>query len=361
MALSEQQAQQSDALAERLLNAGLGMVDILSVYIGERLRLYRALADNGPATSVELAARTGANERYVREWLEQQAATGILESTGQADERRFSLSAGHADALINRDSLNYMTPLACLLTACAKTTPALLQAYRSGDGVSWDAYGADMREGQGEINRPAFLQLLPNEWLPAIPDVHARLQADPPARVADIACGVGWSSIGIALGYPNVWIDGFDLDRAAIDMAKRHATEAGVADRVEFAVRDAGDPQLAGQYDLVTIFEALHDMSQPVQALRAARSLLADGGSILIADERVAEDFTAPGDDIERLMYGWSILACLANGLADAPSVGTGTVMRPSTLRAYAAEAGLSNVEILPIEHLFFRFYRLRP
>jgi 2-polyprenyl-3-methyl-5-hydroxy-6-metoxy-1,4-benzoquinol methylase len=179
--------------------------------------------------------------------------------------------------------------------------------------------------------------------------------------VADIACGVGWSSVGIAQGYPKLTVDGFDLDAAAIDMAKRHADEAGVSDRVDFAVRDASDPRLAGQYDLVTIFEALHDMSQPVQALRAARGLLAEGGSILVADERVAEDFAAPGDDIERLMYGWSILLCLANGLAETPSVGTGTVMRPSKLRAYAAEAGLSNVEVLPIDHLFFRFYRLRP
>jgi 2-polyprenyl-3-methyl-5-hydroxy-6-metoxy-1,4-benzoquinol methylase len=356
--LSDQDSRQSEAFAERLLNASLGMVDMLSIYIGARLGLYRSLADDGPATSEDLASRVGANERYMREWLEQQAVSGILDLTAGG---RFSLSPGHADVLTNRDSLNYMVPLALLLTACARSTPSLLDAYRNGGGVSWDDYGPDMREGQGEINRPAFLQLLPSEWLPTIPDIHARLHADPPARVADIACGVGWSSVGIAQGYPKLTVDGFDLDAAAIDMAKRHADEAGVSDRVDFAVRDASDPRLAGQYDLVTIFEALHDMSQPVQALRAARGLLAEGGSILVADERVAEDFAAPGDDIERLMYGWSILLCLANGLAETPSVGTGTVMRPSKLRAYAAEAGLSNVEVLPIDHLFFRFYRLRP
>lgn len=361
MAFSEKDSKQSDALAERLLNAGLGMMDMLSMYLGDRLGFYRALAAHGPATPAELAGRTGWHERYVREWLEQQAVTGILETTRQGEARRYSLPNGHEDVLLNRDSLNYMAPLALMLTACAKATPGLLDAYRKGGGLPWDEYGNDMREGQGEINRPAFLHLLPNEWLPAIPGVHARLQGEPPARIADIACGVGWSSIGMALGYPRVHVDGLDLDGPAIETAQRNAEEAGVADRVTFAARDAGDPQLRGTYDLVTIFEALHDMSQPVAILRAARGLLSGGGSVLVADERVAEEFTARGDEVERLMYGWSILACLANGMADTPSVGTGTVMRASTLRAYAEEAGLPNIEVLPIEHLFFRFYRLRP
>lgn len=360
-ALSEQEAARSDALAERLLNAGLGMFDLLAVYIGERLGLYRALADGGPATAAELAARCGCHERYVREWLEQQAVTGVLDvSAGDASSRRYALPAGHADALLDVESLNYMTPLARMITSTGKTLDPLLDAYRNGGGVSWDAYGADMREGQGAINRPAFLRLLPDEWLPAIADLHARLQADPPARVADVGCGVGWSSIGIAKGYPRARVDGFDLDAAAIAMAQEHAREAGVDARVNFAVRDAGDPSLRGQYDLVTIFEALHDMSRPVEALRVARGLLSGGGSALIVDERVGEEFSAPGDEIERLMYGWSIMACLANGMAEQPSAGTGTVMRPSTLQRYAEEAGFGSVEVLPIEHIFFRFYRLR-
>jgi 2-polyprenyl-3-methyl-5-hydroxy-6-metoxy-1,4-benzoquinol methylase len=126
-------------------------------------------------------------------------------------------------------------------------------------------------------------------------------------------------------------------------------------------VRDAADPALAGRFDLVTIFEALHDMSHPIEALRAAHGLLAPGGSVVVADERVAETFTAPGDDVERMMYGWSVLTCLPGGRTAAGSAATGTVMRPSTLRAYAEAAAFISVDILPIEHDFFRFYRLWP
>ena len=130
---------------------------------------------------------------------------------------------------------------------------------------------------------------------------------------------------------------------------------------VQFQVRDASDPELAGQYDLVTAFEALHDMNNPVGALRTMRRLVKPDGVVLIVDERVGDMFTAAGNDVEWMMYGWSILHCLPVGMTDHNAAGTGTVMRADTLRKYASEAGFSNVEILPIENFFFRFYRLTP
>jgi hypothetical protein len=126
-------------------------------------------------------------------------------------------------------------------------------------------------------------------------------------------------------------------------------------------LHDASDADLGGSYELITIFEALHDMNHPVEALRAARASLADGGSVLVADERVAERFAPPGDEIERLNYGFSILHCLPVGLLDADSAGTGTVIRPDTVRSYAEQAGFARAEVLPIEHDFWRFYRLLP
>jgi 2-polyprenyl-3-methyl-5-hydroxy-6-metoxy-1,4-benzoquinol methylase len=204
-----------------------------------------------------------------------------------------------------------------------------------------------------------FINLLGTEWLPAIPDVHERLQSGMPARVADVGCGTGWSSIAIARAYPNVQVDGFDLDETSIAIARENAVAAGVADRVTFAVRDAADPQLAGRYDLVTAFETVHDMARPAEALRAMRALAREGGAVIIADERVGETFSAPGDEIERLNYGFSVLHCLPASLAETPSAGIGTVMRPPTLRRLAAEAGFREVEILPIENDFWRFYRL--
>ncbi|MGH3051418.1 MAG: class I SAM-dependent methyltransferase [Gaiellaceae bacterium] len=182
--------------------------------------------------------------------------------------------------------------------------------------------------------------MLGNEWLASIEDVHHRLQADPPARVADIACGAGWSSIAIARAYPKAHVDGYDVDDASIAIARANAAEVGLEDRVNFQVRDAGDPALAGRYDLVTVFEAVHDMPRPVEVLGAMRRLAGEGGTVLVLDEKVADEFGAPGDDVERLMYTYSVLCCLPVGLSEQPSAATGTVMRTSTLRRYAREAG---------------------
>jgi 2-polyprenyl-3-methyl-5-hydroxy-6-metoxy-1,4-benzoquinol methylase len=352
-----------DAFAERLLGATLGMMDTLSVYIGGRLGFYDALA-NTAMTPQELARASGCAERYVQEWLEQQAATGILEvaeAAAVAHERRYALPAEHCEVLVDRDSLNYLAPLAQLVVGAASPLPALLDAYRSGGGVPYAGYGADLRVGQADINRATFLQLLPSEWLPAMADVDARLKAQPPARVADIGSGAGWSSIGIARGYPLVRVDGFDLDRASVDLANANVKGSGVEDRVTFALRDAGDAALSGSYDLVCVFEAVHDMSDPVAALRTMRRLMAPGAAALVVDERVAEEFTAPGDEVERIMYGWSILHCLPAGMAEQPSAATGTVMRPGRLRQYAQDAGFQDVKALPVDNLFFRLYRLIP
>jgi len=354
---------QRDALAERLFGAALGAYELMTVHLGDRLGYYRALAERGESTSGELAEATGTEERYAREWLEQQAVAGILEVDDAAagpGERRYRLPAGHAEVLIDRDSLAHVTPMARLGMSFAQTLPAVEEAFRTGGGVSWDAFGHLGRDAQGDANRPVFANLLGGEWLPAIADVHERLLADPPARVADVACGAGWSSIAMARAYPNVHVDGYDLDEASIELARANAAETEVADRVTFHVRDAGDPELAGSYQLVTVFEALHDMSQPVEALRALRGLVADDGAVIVMDERVADTFTAPGDEVERLMYTYSVLCCLPVGLADTPSAGTGTVMRAATMRRYASEAGFADVEVLPIEHEVFRFYRLR-
>jgi SAM-dependent methyltransferase len=347
-----------DALVERLFGATLGAMDVLSVYLGVRLGLYRALADRGASSSEELAATAGLNERYVREWLEQQATTGILDVD---DERRYTLPPGHDEALLDETSLNYAAPFGKLLVACVRPIDAVLAAYRTGEGVPYADYGADLHEGQAEFTRPIFEHLLGSEWFPAIPDVHERLQADPPARVADVACGQGFSTMSIARAYPKALVDGIDLDEASIAAAQGNVAGSDVEDRVTFHNRDAADPRLQGQYDLVYIHEALHDMSYPVDVLRACRGLLAEGGSVVVGDERVPDTFTASGDDVERLYYGFSIVHCLPVGMVGEGAVGTGTVMRSDTVRRYAEEAGFGGFEILPIENDFYRFYRLTP
>jgi 2-polyprenyl-3-methyl-5-hydroxy-6-metoxy-1,4-benzoquinol methylase len=355
--------EQKDAFAGRLLSSLTGAFDIFSIYLGDRLGYYDALTA-GPMTSAQLAARTSTHERYAREWLEQQATAGILtvdDPAAAPGARRFALPPGHAEVLTDRDSLDYMAPIARLFAGAVSPLARVLQAYRTGAGVPYADYGPDLIEGQGAINRAAFLQQLGSEWLPAMPDVHARLQARPPARVADVGCGVGWSSIGVALAYPNARVDGFDLDASSIELARANARDAGVDGRVAFEVRDAADAALAGRYDLILACECVHDMSDPVGALRAMCGLASDGGAVLVVDERVAEELLGEGNDVEQIMYGWSVLHCLPAGMADQPSAATGTVMRPEALRRYASGAGFSAVDVLPVDNLFFRLYRLTP
>ena len=351
-----------DALAARLFEATLGAIDLFAVYLGDQLGYYRALAENGPATSAELASRTSTDERYAREWLEQQAVTGILtceNANAPIAERRFRLPEGYEAVLVDPESLSAMTPMAQIFAGCLKPLPQILTAFRSGDGVPYADYGADLAAGQAGMTRPMFHHLLTQEWLPALPDIHSRLQAAPAARVADIGMGLGWSSIALAKAYPQIRVDGFDLDEASVFAARDNAQAAGVSDRVSFHLRDAGDADFAGRYDFAMAVECIHDMADPVSVLKAMRGLVGQGGSVLIVDEKVAERFVAPGDEVERMMYGSSILHCLPVGMADQPSVATGTVMRETTLRQYAAEAGYQATAVLPIAHDFYRFYHL--
>jgi ubiquinone/menaquinone biosynthesis C-methylase UbiE len=355
-------ATRRDELADRMFGALLGALEIQAIYLGERLGLYRALADGGPATAPELAARAGIDQRYAREWLEQQAVGSVLDVDdvdAGPDERRYSLPAGHAEVLLDPTSTSFMAPQARFVVGIAQQLPALLDVYRSGAGIDWADYGPDVVEAQEAANRPQFLAHV-GGWIDALPDIAARLR-DGDGRVADVACGTGWSSIAIARAFPRVHVDGIDIDQGSIERARATAAGEGMGDQVAFLHADGANADGAGRYDLVTIFEALHDMSRPVEVLVSARRLLAPGGAVLIADERTAERFTVPGDEMERMFYGFSVLACLPNGRYDQPSVATGTVIRPAAIEAFAREAGFADVTILPTAHEQFRFYRLDP
>lgn len=190
--LTESAETRRDELVGRLFTSALGAMDLLCVYLGDRLGMYRALADTGPLTSAGLARGTGVDERYAREWLEQQALAGILEAVdpdASDTERRYAVPAGHEEVLLDAGSLNHMAPMAQLVVACALPIHAVLEAFRTGDGVPYADYGADLHEGQARFTQPLFDGLLATDWFPAVPSIHDRLNGDPPARVADVACG----------------------------------------------------------------------------------------------------------------------------------------------------------------------------
>jgi 2-polyprenyl-3-methyl-5-hydroxy-6-metoxy-1,4-benzoquinol methylase len=260
--------------------------------------------------------------------------------------------------LADPDDVRYRAFSGVEIVRAGRWLPQLVEAFRTGDApppLPWAP------EGRADYNRAIFLNLLGTQWLPAITDVHDRLSREPPARVADLACGPGWSSIAMARAYPLITVEGYDLDPDVIAAARRNAGQAGLSGRVAFAVTDASGPGMTGRFDLVTIFEALHDMSRPVDALRAARGMLGELGSVVIADELVEDEFTAPASDLERYHYGWSVVSCLPGAMGDPGTAATGAVMRPATLRRYAQEAGFRGVEVLPLETPAWHFYRLTP
>jgi SAM-dependent methyltransferase len=351
----------TDGLVERLFMAAIGTLELASIHVGGRLGFYRSLAEGGTATSTELAGRTGTAERYVREWLEQQAVAGFLvvdDPAADAHARRYTLPAEHHAVFVDEEDISYLTGLAQFMIGVLRPMDELIEAYRSGDGVPYTAYGADAVEGIAAANRPQFHNLLAG-WFAVIPRVDARLTADPPARVGDLGCGSGWSSIALARAYPKATVDAIDEDADSIEATRRNVGAAGLAERVRPVIHGAGDAELPGRYDLITIFEALHDMNHPVEALRSARDSLNEGGTVVIADERVAERFTAPGDEIERFDYGFSVLHCLPVANLEEDSAATGTVIRTDTVRAYATQAGFGHVDVLAIDHDLWRFYQL--
>jgi len=345
----------SDALAERIFAATIDALELSTIYLGSELGLYRLLADRGPLTAPELAGAAGIAPRYAREWLEQQAVAGLLDAD-DAEERGYSLDPEHARVLVDPDDAAHVAPFAHMLAGINRVLPQLVDAYRTGAGVPYSEYGRDFRHGQGHINRPAFTHALPGEWLAAMPDVVARLERGG-ARVADVGCGQGWSTIAVARAYPQADVVGIDADAPSIADARRHAADAGVA--ATFAAGDAAGLAAHGPFDLVLVLEALHDIAHPVEFLGAARAALAPGGVALVVDEKVADRFTAPGDPTERMMYGWSVLHCLPTQLVEEDSAALGTVMRAADVRRLAAAAGFRSLDVLPVEDELFRLYRL--
>jgi SAM-dependent methyltransferase len=352
----------AEQFADKVFQAALGTMETLNLYLGDRLGWFDALAE-APATAAELAERTKTQPRYAIEWLEMQAVYGNLtvldDGGGDRLQRRYALPPGAAEVLTDRHSLSYLGALPQMFAAVGGQLARLVEAYRNGGGVSWAELGDSARDSQAALNRPWFeLALAPA--LASVPEINAVLARDG-ARIADIGCGAGWSTIALAQAYPTAAVVGVDVDEPSIRAAKANAEAAGIADRASFSVAQGETLSELGPFDAAFAFECLHDMPRPVEVLAAIHNAVRSEGVVVIMDEAVADEFTAPGDPVEQAMYGYSTLICLPDGLSSTPSAGTGTVLRGPILTDYATRAGFASVDLLPIEDFaFFRFYRLR-
>lgn len=311
-------------------------VGLANARIGDRLGLYEAMADGAPVDSAELAARTGTVERYVREWLINQAAGGYVDydpATG-----KYSMPYEHALALGDPGGPFAMGGAFQLILSAVKAEPRVAEAFRTGGGVLWGDHDAELFEGTERFFRPGYMRDLVANWIPALDGVRAKLEAG--ATVADVGCGHGASTILLAQAFPNSRFYGSDNHAPSIAEAIRAAREAGVDDRVSFEVCE-GSAVADRRYDLVAYFDCVHDMGDPLGALRRAAATLKDDGTIMCVEpaggERVEENFNPVG----RVYSGASVLVCTSNALA-AGGPGLGTIVPDSRLRSLFSEAGFS-------------------
>jgi len=308
------------------------------VVIGDKLGLYRALAGAGPLTPGELAARTETVERCVREWLAAQAAAGYV--TYDATSGRYTLPDEHAAALADEDSP------ACVLggfqgmTAAMRATPKVADAFRTGKGVGWHEHDPELFVGTERFFRPGYNANLVDAWLPSLGGVKQKLESG--ATVADVGCGHGASTIIMAKAFPRSTFVGFDYHPASIESARERAARAGVADRVRFEV--AAAKEYPGTYDLVTFFDCLHDMGDPVGAARHVRASLAPGGTWMLV-EPFAHDLTEDNlNPVGRVFYSVSTLVCTQASLAQEVGLALGAQAGEARLTDVLKQAGFGHV-----------------
>ncbi|HVR02059.1 MAG TPA: class I SAM-dependent methyltransferase [Polyangia bacterium] len=281
------------------------------VVIGDKLGLYKAMASGGPVTSTELAARTETTERYVREWLNNQAAGGYV--TYDTETRRYTLPPEQALALADETSPAFLPGAFQIVAAAMRAEPRIANAFRTGAGLDWTEQDPILFEGTERFFRPGYIGNLTTAWLPALDGVQDKLERG--ARVADVGCGHGASTILMARTFPRSQFVGFDYHAASIETARRRAREAGVSDRVRFEAARAQDFPGAG-FDLVACFDCLHDMADPAGAARHIRGALAADGTWLLvepfASDRIEENLNPVG----RVFYGASTVFCVPCSLA---------------------------------------------
>jgi FkbM family methyltransferase len=307
------------------------------VVIGDRLGLYRALADGAPRTAGELAAQTRTNERYIREWLNAQVGGGFVTYEGDG---RYSLPAEHAVALTDESSPACVIGAYQLALASVHSTDRLTEAFQTGQGIGWGEHHADVYPGCERFFGPSYRNFLATEWIPALDGVADKLRNG--ASVADVGCGHGVSTLAMAAAYPESRFVGFDPHPDSVDAARKRAAEEGLTDRVSFQVAAAQD--FPGSYDLVTICDALHDMGDPAGAAAHARTALNPGGTLMVVEPLAGDSVESNQNPVSTAYYAISNFLCTPSSLSQAVGAGLGAQAGEARLSEILRGAGFSSV-----------------
>jgi len=306
-----------------------------NVVVGQRLGLWTALAE-GPATPEELAGRTGCDTRYLTEWLRGQAAGGYVEYDPASG--RYSL--GEEQAYCLADPAGMHLPAAFqLVVGALRAEPRVTEAFRTGAGIGWDSQDADVHLGTEAFFRPGYLANLVPQWIPALDGVEQRLRDG--ARVADVGCGLGASSVIMATAFPRSRVVGSDYHEGSIDLARKRAAEAGVADRATFEVATAQTFSGSG-YDLVTTFDCLHDMGDPLAAARHVREALAPDGTWMVVEPFAGDALADNLNPVGKLYYAASTMLCTPASLSQEVGLGLGAQAGEARLREVVTQGGFT-------------------
>jgi SAM-dependent methyltransferase len=311
----------------------------LLLHVGDRLGLYRAMAGAGPVTAEELAGRTGTAPRYVREWLSNQAAGGYV--TYRPADGTFELPAEHAAVLASEESPVFLGGAFEAIAACYSDHERLAGAFRTGTGVGWEQHDDRLFSGVRRLFQPSYGAYLTTSWIPALDGIGERLQAG--ASVADVGCGLGASTIIMAQAYTHSTFVGYDYHQPSIDAARKAAADAGVNRRARFELASATDFHGTG-FDLICLFDCLHDMGDPVGAARHIRQALAGDGALLLVEPAAGDALEQNLNPVGRTFYGFSTAVCTPASLAQPVGLGLGAQAGQARLTELLTEAGFSQV-----------------
>jgi 2-polyprenyl-3-methyl-5-hydroxy-6-metoxy-1,4-benzoquinol methylase len=329
-----------EAFVGRALGDLGGAMTTLFCALGDRLGLLKALAADGPLSSEDLAARLGLNERYVREWLRGMAAAGYVEF--EPDSQRFSLPAEHAPVLAHETGPVFFGGVYQELVGSLAALARVADAFRAGGGTPQEAYPSDFWDGMERFTAGWFENLLLTEWLPAVPQVRAKLEQG--AKLADVGCGAGRAVIKLAGAFPNASCSGYDAFEGQLTRARQNAVGAGLGHRIAFERRDVAAVGLPERFDVITTFDVVHDAVDPLALLKAIRAGLEPGGTYLLLEINCADHAHDNQGPIAQVLYGFSLLYCMTSSLAhDGAGLGTCGLPEPR-IRSLAAEAGFGTV-----------------